>query len=694
MAVRTRNRSFTFGGMFLSLSLAQLGCGSGASATPEICYDCEAPPFVDGSPCRADLECRFGSLCLRDGSREVGVCTPISCSRSQITCRPPETCDLRGLCSVPACQAAEDCGPDETCVRGACVSRSTLPAVRDCAVWTRGSSFVGQTVEPVAVPFDDSGEVIGGDLPTELRFEPADSFQQVGTQRWVANASVQALVRGTVGGVECSRAATSRVFGPPGAQVRIVVGVSGAADPASGLPIDVVTRSQRTKVRTSSAGVAMLNPFRGPVSLFAHSQQTTAILDLPAADLYVSLPKDPDDGRPIRGWIDRSTVPSELGSWLALAGLPVSPNLLDLSLGSFLGSSRMVQVDYLGGSRLPVPMGFLLGRVGEAPPMDDSATEGFRCPRPGGEGELGCFRLNSRRPAFVWAIGAAGEFNTEYGALNVLGGSQFAVRYLEAVNGPLENARSSYRVVLDSETTDPQLAPSRTDLMTLVRLPRLPTHMREAHAEVLIGTWLSGLYGELGLIPLGLTTKVSNLENLGGEGLRPYGHSSSWLIPIAVTAPPSSPSSFVVMTFAADAGSWLAGRPVRQAWVFQRIDGRLDETLPEPGPFLEIPHAVLDRHRHVLDFESLDPSATVVVLEVDGPGGRWRVFSRAQTHIGLPSEAVARARSGTVTIARTQLGWDELWALRNVGKGFEVPGLNAVSRSPCGTTSDAPCQIE
>jgi hypothetical protein len=191
---------------------------------------------------------------------------------------------------------------------------------------------------------------------------------------------------------------------------------------------------------------------------------------------------------------------------------------------------------------------------------------------------------------------------------------------------------------------------------------------------------------QFGLLPLGFA--AARIENgvVRTKDLWPSFRRFDGSLPFALSPLPIVDGSTLVFALVSlNLEHAEDGLPIPRSVLFAGANEvPLPESVPIQRAFLAPVRARIRLQARSVEFQDLDRAATLIRIVVDGPKGRWTVYSRPAPSVLLPALSLDHAEDVTVTIARFGSTWEELWGLGTAIRAWEAPeSLEAFADSPC-----------
>lgn len=336
----------------------------------------EAPPR-DG--CLSDEECRSGQACNRETFKcEAKACTDDSectdTADAQRACGKASEGIGAGICYAKLCRAAADCKAGFACKGGQCKKQEAGADTVDRIELVASGSAVrqGQKVTLTAVAYAASGAIIDSDA-SKFTFE-SDAADKVAVDAAGAatggTASGTANVKAKRGGKESSAVALRNFANVAQGTVRVVVYdiasrafIKSSTEAKAIVLVNGVTAELGQDDAT--AGVAEATGVTGTgrdIHVFVKGYKWFSAFGLQGDDFVVPLEKQPEAvSGGVKGVVDFSPIPAGLRGdiQLAIGGLAIKGNLLDISFSSLLGDSinRQIKIPNVIDQAVALPGG-------------------------------------------------------------------------------------------------------------------------------------------------------------------------------------------------------------------------------------------------------------------------------------------------------------------------------------------------
>ncbi|MEO1230062.1 MAG: carboxypeptidase regulatory-like domain-containing protein [Myxococcota bacterium] len=740
----------------LGLALALLGgCGgddTGGSGGGNAC-GLDEPDCLEcvaiGECCLETNNCPLTTICnlpsepLFDMSSPMGTCLKVTCE-SDADCMAPRVCSLERICKVPVCQVDGDCLASEICMAGSCEARPPPDAAASCAVTSDDATLSpGATLALAAVARDAGGNVLPG-----IEFAWASSNEAaVSVSGPVATGGASdgtAELTARVGAdLECTgRVTVTNVAPVSTGEARVVVVIDGAGTPVSGATVTIEaggTQSAATDA-TGSARFQGLTAALASVTVAADGFQVVSVLEPGTTDVFLPLPRIPDDSRAggFRGVLDISTTPRGQLQ-LGFVGPALPSNLLDFGLEALVGDlitteivSEELSLDLTGENAADLPGGFLFGINNSRFTADGT---GPRCQGASvTAGQLGCY-LTRAPEGRTAGWGFAGQLEIAEAApiasviSDAIGGSGMTEvpigDLLFAVLPLVQNLSHSIAASLDityapkiGDTADfaqyqrrDLAADQPLDVLTVVGIPDLPPSGTGcADAAVLLG---GAVLEGRGIVPLGVSAgldapaatdtpdcRVAGVTEAFGPGTV---DAADGQIPLAMAPLHSGAEgseTFLVLA-AANIDELTSGDGLRATALVKRTPEGLPAVTDINGSFLALPEGTVSGADARITLGAPIAGAVLNRYELNGAGRNWIVYAPSSVaNLRLPDVPEGRAIAGGLTAAyllalRLDATFAEAFRIGS-GKTLDrlIQNVNAFSIQQCARGTSAPCRLE
>ncbi|MCG3174100.1 MAG: hypothetical protein GMKNLPBB_02324 [Myxococcota bacterium] len=500
------------------------GGGTDAAAPDSTTGDTGGGDTGPKPECEIDDDCQPGFVCKE--AQCVKLCSADS------DCKAGEICNVvTGECAPPLCSTDNECGAGKCCELGKC-GECPKPAPASCEVVTPdGVITEGAERQYSAVAF-------GGDSAVgrvEFEWSSSDtgvaSIDAKGLAKGGSKAGTTDIKAKIKGGADCKNVSKLTNPGKPAAGVKVVVRSEIGGKPVANADVVVGT----AKGKTDANGVAEIAGGKpgDDVHVFAADYAYVSVLGGSASDLVVvHLPANDVMSQTggMRGNMDYSKAKNPQNELkLAIVGVSIGGNLVDLNLNMLLGSS------------IPTPLAcstFGLNDTVDLPGALVFEAQGF-CEK--AKGEFFVEGAPGRRVG--WAVGGTVALSEVTKLIDVLGpvlggggGGDLPIGTILAAVLPLF-ANFSHAIESDLLVQHAPLKAGKPDYDNATAFPKrtakltaplgLNVKMKLAKLPTLGGKPVSGalvLVGaqdkDLGMVPLGLGAALDSPEQgVPGDGV-------------------------------------------------------------------------------------------------------------------------------------------------------------------------------